>query len=67
MKKVSIVSAIIYGICAVFWTLRAMFDVINTPYTATPILLVSEVVCAVCLIVAFIVQLKRCTKSEKEE
>lgn len=67
MKEGHIISVISFGLCAIIWTVRAVFDIINTAYTTTPILLVLDVVNVICWIVAFIVQLKKYMKFKKKE
>ena len=67
MKKISLLSVVLFGLCAVIWTIKAIYKVISMPYPTTPFLLFSDVVCAICWIVAFIIQLKRYTKFKNKE
>ena len=64
MKKGSVLSVILFGLCAVIWSIKAVYEIINTPYPTTPTLLTLDVICAVCWIVAFIVQIIRYKKEK---
>ena len=66
MKKGSLLSVVLFGLCAVIWSVKAIYEVINTPYSTTPTLLTLDMVCALCWIVAFAVSIKR-YRSNKDE
>ena len=66
MKKGSVLSVILFGLCAVIWSIKAVYEIINTPYPTTPTLLTLDVVCAICWIVAFIVSIKRYLSNKDE-
>lgn len=67
MKKGSIISVIIFGFGAIFWTIRAALDIINKTYVKSPISLVLVVVCTICWDVAFVVQLISYIRSKNGE
>ena len=67
MKENSILSVIFFGLCAVIWSVKAICELADMPYPTTNFLLVLDVVCAICWIAAFIVQLIKYIKSGKEE
>lgn len=67
MKKGSIISVIINGFGAIFWTVRAVLDIINTTYVKSPISLVLVVVCTICWDIAFVVQLISYIRSKNRE
>ncbi len=67
MKKTGLLLVIIWGLCAIFWSIRVVYEIISRSYPTTSFLLVLEILCAILFIVAFIVQLKRYTKSQKED
>jgi hypothetical protein len=59
MKKVSKLSVILYAVCVVAWTIRAISDVVCKTYNYSVFLFVLNILCAVIWIVAFIASLKR--------
>jgi hypothetical protein len=66
MKKVSKFSVILYAICAVIWTIRAILEVADETYHDSAFWFVMNILCAVVWIGAFIVNLKR-YRSDKVE
>lgn len=66
MKKESLLSVILFGLCAVIWSVKAIYEIINTPYPTIPTLLTLDAVCAMCWIVAFVVSIKR-YRSNRDE
>ena len=67
MKKGSLISVILFGICAVIWSAKAVYEAINTPYPTTPTLLILDVACAICWIVAFMASIKRYRSNKDNE
>lgn len=65
-KRVGKTNVILFGLCAIIWSAKAVYEIITTPYPTTPTLLILDVVCALCWIVAFAVSLKR-YRSDKGE
>ena len=66
MKKTSRLSVILYALCAVIWTIRAILEVVYETYDYSIFLFVLNILCAILWIVAFIVNLKR-YRSNKDE
>ena len=66
MKKPSRFVVILYGLCAVIWTIRGMLDIVFKTYSDSGFWFVMNILCAVLWIAAFIVSLKR-YRSNKDE
>ena len=58
--------AILYGICAVIWTLRCVLDLINHTYESSTVIFIMNVLCAVTWTVGFILSLRRYLSSKKQ-
>ena len=59
MKKMNLVCAVLFALCAVFWSAQAVFDIveiINHTSVHSNIWVAGDVLCAVLWITAFIVQ-----------
>lgn len=54
MKKPKRSTIILYGLCAVIWTLRAIFAVIYREYDDSVFLFVLNILCSVIWLVTFI-------------
>lgn len=66
-KKASLLlSVVLYGLCAVIWSIKAVYVVISTPSPTTSFLLASDIPCAIIWIAAFIVQIIRYKNFNKE-
>ena len=59
MKNPSRLTVILFGMCAVIWTIRAILDVAYQTYNDSVFWFVLNVLCAVIWIAAFVVNLKR--------
>lgn len=59
MKKVSRLSVILYAVCAVIWTIRAILEIIYKTYNDSVFWFVMNILCAALWIAAFIVNVKR--------
>ncbi len=59
VKKPSLLTVVLYGLCAVIWTLRAILEIAYQTYNDSVFWFVMNMLCAVIWIVAFIVNLKR--------
>jgi len=59
MKKPSLTAVILFGVCAVLWTIRAVFEVANQTYHDSVFWYVFSILCAVIWIAAFVANLKR--------
>ncbi len=66
MKKPSRLTIILFGACAVIWTIRAILEVVYQTYNDSVFGFVLNVLCAVIWIAAFVVNLKR-YRSNKDE
>jgi len=70
MKKGSIITVILFGLCAVIWSIRVLLDVIYRSFYNDSVITVLmcglNVLCAIIWIVAFVVQVKR-YRSNKDE
>jgi len=66
MKKPSRLTVILFGTCAVIWTIRAILEVVYQTYNDSVFWFTLNVLCAVIWIAAFVVNLKR-YRSNKEE
>ena len=66
MKKLSRLTVILYAMCAVLWTIRAILEVLYQTYNDSMFRFVLNILCAVIWIAAFIVTLKR-YRSNKED
>lgn len=65
-KTVNRIGVILYAVCAVLWTVRAILEVIYKTYNDSVFLFVLNILCAVVWILAFVVNLKR-YRSGKEK
>ncbi len=65
MKKPSLLAVILYALCAVIWSIRAIFEVIYQTYNNSAFWFVLNILCALIWIAAFTVNLKR-YRSNKE-
>ena len=59
MKKPSLFTVILFGACAVIWTVRGVFEIIYKTYNYSSFWFVLNILCALIWIAAFIVNLKR--------
>ena len=59
MKKPSRLGVILFGACAVIWSVRAILEVVYQTYHDSVFWFVLNVLCSVIWIAAFIVNLKR--------
>ncbi len=66
MKKTGRFTVILFALCAVIWTVRAILEVAYQTYNDSVFWFVLNVLCSVLWIAAFIVNLKR-YRSNKEE
>ena len=66
MKKPSRLAVILFALCAVIWSIRAILEVAYKTYNDSIFWFVLNVLCAVIWIAAFIVNLKRYRSSKKE-
>lgn len=65
-KTVSRIGVILYAVCAVLWTVRAILEVIYKTYNDSVFLFVLNILCAAVWILAYVVNLKR-YRSGKEK
>ena len=66
MKQPRRLTVILFGACAVIWTIRAILEVVYQTYNDSVFWFVLNVLCAVIWIAAFVVNLKR-YRSNKDE
>ena len=59
MKKPSRFTVILYAVCAVVWTMRAIQEVIYQTYNNSVFWFVLDILCTVIWIAAFVVTLKK--------
>lgn len=59
MKNPSRLTVILYAVCAVVWTMRAIQEVIYQTYNNSVFWFVLDILCTVIWIAAFVVTLKR--------
>ena len=58
MMKISKLTAVIlYGVCAVIWTIRAIVGIVVREYDGSLFIFILNILCAVIWIVAFVIQL----------
>ncbi|MBQ3170042.1 MAG: hypothetical protein IJB99_09815 [Clostridia bacterium] len=66
MKKPSRLTVILFGVCAVIWTIRAILEVAYQTYNDSVFWFILNVLCAVIWIAAFILNLKRYRANEED-
>ena len=66
MKQPRRLAVILFGVCAVIWTIRAVLEVVYQTYNDSVFGFVLNVLCAVIWIAAFVINLKR-YRSNKDE
>ena len=66
MKQPRRLTVILFGACAVIWTIRAVLEVVYQTYNDSVFGFVLNVLCAVIWIAAFVINLKR-YRSNKDE
>ncbi|MBQ9855072.1 MAG: hypothetical protein IJO53_02670 [Clostridia bacterium] len=66
MKKPSRLTVILFGVCAVIWTIRAILEVAYQTYNDSVFWFILNVLCAVLWIAAFILNLKRYRANEED-
>lgn len=59
MKKISRLNLILFGSCAVIWTIRAVLEAVHQTYQDSVFWFVMNMLCAVLWIAAFIVNMYR--------
>ncbi len=64
MKKPSLLSVIFYALCAVIWSIRAVYEGIFQTYNDSIFWFALNILCALIWIAAFIVNLKRYRSSK---
>ena len=67
MKKPGCISVIMYGACAVLWTIKVILDVVNQTNYVPGFWFVINVICAVLWIACFVVNLKRYLSNKEEQ
>ncbi len=67
MKKSSRLTVILFGICAVIWTIRAILDVVYRTYSDTVFWFILNILCAIIWIAAFVINLKRYRSNKGEQ
>ncbi len=67
MKKSSRSTVILFGVCAVIWTVRAILDVIYQTYSVSVFAFVLDLLCALLWIAAFIGNLKKYRAQQADE
>lgn len=65
MKKISRSTVILFGVCAVIWTARAVVDVFNQIYNESVFLFMLDWLCALLWVAAFIGWLKKYRSKQK--
>lgn len=68
MKKVSVVTVVLYGLCAMMWTVRAILEIVYRTYQDSAFWFGMNVLCGVIWAAAFIKTFRRyrAQKAEKE-
>ena len=66
MKQPRRLTVILFGACAVIWTIRAILEVVYQTYNDSVFWFVLNVLCAVIWIAAFVINLRR-YRSNKDE
>ena len=66
MKNPSRLTVILFGMCAVIWTIRAILDVAYQTYNDSVIWFVLNVLCAVIWIAVFVVTLKKYRANQED-
>ena len=64
--KIKKINVILYGICAVIWTARAVLEIAYRTYDLHPGRFILNIVCALIWIAAFAVCLKRYRENGEE-
>ena len=67
MKKISRLTLILFGSCAVIWTVRAVMEIIYQTYQDSVFWFVMNMLCAVLWIAAFIVNLVRYSRQDDDK
>lgn len=67
MKKPSCLLVILYGMCAVVWTVKVILEVANHTNIVPGFWIVLDVLCAVLWIANFVVNLKRYLSNKEEQ
>ena len=67
MKKPSVFVVILYGACAVMWTIIVIRDIVNHTVYVPGFGFVLNVLCAVLWIACFVVNLKRYLSNKEEQ
>lgn len=58
-KKTSIVVVILYGMCAVIWTVKSFIDIYYKTYTDNGFVFAMDVLCSILWIISFVILLRR--------
>lgn len=66
MKKTSCLSVILYGMCAIIWTVRVIVDIVLKTYNDSVFLFVLNIFCAVIWICSFFILLTRYLSNKDE-
>ena len=66
MKKPDRLTVILFGVCAVLWTIRAVYEVAHQTYNDSVFWFILNVLCSVIWIAAFIAYLKRYRANEED-
>ena len=66
MKNPSRLTVILFGMCAVIWTIRAILEVAHQTYNYSVFGFVVNVLCAVIWIALFVVTLKRYRANQED-
>ena len=66
MKKPSLITVILFGWCAVIWTIRAIVEVASLTHNDSVFWVILNILCAIIWIVAFVINLKRYGANKEE-
>ena len=66
MKNTSLLVVILYGICAVIWTVRAIVEIVYQTYQDSVLMFVLSMLCALMWLGAFLASLKKYRANQEE-
>ena len=66
MKKTSLLAVILYGICAVIWTVRVIVEIVYKTYNDSVFMFVLGILCALIWICSFFILMKRYCSNKDE-
>lgn len=66
MKKLSVTTAVLCGICAILWTVKVVLEITLSVFSVNPFVFILDIACAIIWTCVFVVQILNCIKANQK-